>query len=100
MDGKRKYKEGYKPKLCLVDLTLQLENIKSRRKKEVDVKKILITLDDNNGFPTERMENLTIDKAWRLSNLGKIEDFKIGIKNLKIISEHGRINYKFDESIH
>ena len=61
METERKYKTGYKPKVCLINLSL---------------------------------------RAWRQEGLGNIKDFTINITNIETISEHGRVNYKFDELIH
>jgi hypothetical protein len=100
MEIERKYKTGYKPKVCLINLSLNYKNIKSKKIKSVNIKKIVAVLDDDYKFPTHNMKQLTIIRAWRQEGLGNIKDFTINITNIETISEHGRVNYKFDELIH
>lgn len=60
-----------------------------------------MVLDDNNNIPTQNIKKAMISRLWNSSNTsGKLIDFTIEIINIKITSEHGRVNYKFDELIH
>ena len=111
----RKYEIGYKPRICIISGTLlyikkkdmdKYNRLKmTNRQKEKDklvnklfIYEILSTIDDNNKIPTKNLENALYRKIWRFYNLpGNITEYNIKFNNIRVITNHGRVNYLFDE---
>jgi hypothetical protein len=101
MEKERKYEVGYKPKIVLANCTITYTKIKTKRASSLQAKKIVMVLDDNNKIPTDRMREKLITRIWATLGIsGKEIEHESKLTNLSIISEHGRINYKFDEFKH
>ena len=69
--------------------------------KIIDVKGLVIVLDDNNKIPTANMKRISTERIWKLYSIkGKIKEHKTSIVDINIISNHGRVSYDFDELKH
>ena len=115
---KRKYKEGYKPNLCTVSCTffyikksdmdkynrLKMSNRHKEKDKYVNellVCEILAVVDCENNIPTERMKEALSKRIWRMFTIkGDINKYNTNIMNIKVVMNHGKVNYDFDETIH
>jgi len=114
MNETRKYSLGYKPLIYSVSLTIKYYNKKyhshltSNSKKLIDEGKkhikefsipiALIVLDDKHQFPTDKMKQEFIATCWKRKGIkSNRSEFMIGIRELKIINNHGRVSYDFDE---
>ena len=98
MEIKRKYNKGYKPKIYLTECSLSCEN---KRSKVINLKRQVLVLNDNSEILTEKMNKYYVNRIWKGEKIaGKLSDHNVKIINIKIISEHGQINYDFDEFKH
>ena len=108
-------KTEYKPSIYLASCTLiyyakkdelKYKRAKNKKQKEkilkrLDVKEIVVVLDDNLNFASNKMKNKEIKKIWFKYKLkGNHNDYYKKIINIRVISEHGKINYKFNPKIH
>ena len=117
MGTERKYEKGYKPNLHLVSCKLRYcnENFypyvthKEKSVRAQYAKKItsvaftgvMIVLDDDFKFPTKILKDKFIKKLWNLGKINmKLEEAKANVKDIKIISSHGKVSYDFDETKH
>lgn len=115
MEKERKYPIGYKPIVCLIKCTFKYYDKKYHNKlinkstfkgyekfiKVVDVPELVVILDDNNKFPSQKTN---------LSNMRRIVSrYKIpydenkhngGIRDIEVLHKLGRVNYEFDEFKH
>jgi len=111
----RKYKKGYKPRICYINCTFyyyhEREQVKIDRAlskelkrtfyKSINVKGLVIVLDENNKIPTANMKQISVSRIWKLYSLkGRLKEHKTSIVDINIISNHGRVSYDFDELIH
>jgi len=109
---KRKYEIGYKPSVYLVDCTLAYyqkkyhrqyklaKTAKQRNKylKKIDIKSIVMTLNETGEIPTKKMHQNDVKRIWsKTKKSGKLSDYFTKIINIKIISNHGKVVYDFDE---
>ena len=112
------YKTDYKPRICIVKCTffyiknkdveqynrLKMANRhreKDKLVKELHIPEILATLDDENRIPTKKLKAALSKRIWRVYKIkGKLEDHNTNIMNIEVISEHGRVNYKFNALLH
>ena len=89
---------GYKPKISLVECSIVCINKKTKKTKTIDLKRQVLALDENNNIPTDKLKAKCISRIWSQEKItGKLQDFNVEIINIKIISEHGRVNYAFNE---
>ena len=110
----RKYPKGYKPNIHLVSCKLRYckeEYYSYVTHKDPQVRKqyekkitsipftgVTLVLNDEYKFPTKKMREDFILKLWRLGKIKhKLEESKASIKDIKIISSHGKVSYDFDE---
>lgn len=111
----KQYEANYRPKICYVNCSFYYYNLKDQVKieramskemkkkfyKRINVKGMVLVLDENNKIPTNKMKENASSRIWYLQNIkGKIADHKTSIVDIKIISNHGRVSYAFDESKH
>ena len=112
----RKYQIGYKPRICMISCNFQYiknsnlekyERLKKVNRKsdlmrlvnETFVLEILTPLDDNNEIPTDKLKTALAKRIWRELDInGNFNEHKFNIHNIKVLSEHGRVNYNFDEN--
>jgi hypothetical protein len=117
MGKERKYPEGYKPNIHLVSCKLRYcnENFHSyvthkdpkvraqyaKKITSVAFTGVMIVLDDDFKFPTKILKEKFIKKLWSLGKISmKWEEAKANVKDIKIISSHGKVSYNFDELKH
>ena len=117
MKKERKYPKGYKPNIHLVSCKLRYCNDKyypyvthkdPKVRKQYEKKitsiaftNITIVLDDDFKFPTKNIKDKFIKKIWSLGKIKmKLEEAKANVKDIKIISSHGKVSYDFDELTH
>lgn len=116
MNKERKYPIAYRPKTCLVNLTVKYypkhihDLLCSGEKKKVNhamksvktlkCEKIRMILDYNLEPPTESLKKITDGRIWKQHRLKEnLEDYLLVFRDIKIISE-SRVSYDFDEFIH
>lgn len=105
------YPAGYKPRIVTASLTVEffnkqhestIKNNPHRKKdyvKTFSVKEEIITLDEDNLFPTQRMHLQSCLRAYKSSEIkGKFHEWVFTITALKVLMEHGRVNYAFDQN--
>lgn len=111
----RKYGIGYKPRICLINCVIKYYENKyhnslmnkssfnryKNKIKEIKIKEALAVLDEENKFPTKNIEKrfLTVNLTKNKVKIS-MDNFKIGVRDIDIISEHGRVSYEFNENIH
>jgi len=118
LETKRKYKIGYKPNVCTISGTffyikkkdldkynrLKMSNRHKEKDKlvnEIFVYEILAVIDCEKKIPTKKIKASLNRRIWKMYSIsGKIEDYKTHLKDIKIIMNHGKVNYEFDETIH
>lgn len=105
------YPPGYKPKIFTAHIKVEyfdkkhqstIENNPNRRKeyvKSFELKETILTLDDENLFPTVRMHDSTCQRAHKQADLkGKFHDYVLIVTQVRTIMPHGRVNYQFDQT--
>ncbi len=105
----------YSPSIYLISCTLvycakkdklKYERAKSKKQKEkylkrLDVKELVVVLDDNLSYVSDKMHNSDINRIWSKYKIrGNKNDYYKKIININVISKHGKINYKFNPKIH
>jgi len=115
MNSVKKYATNYKPSIYSVSFKIkyydkkyepQLNSankhvVKEAQKhiKEFDVPLMIVLLNEELEFPTEKNKQKTIAKCWKRHGLKQdITNYNLEIRELKIINNHGRISYSFDET--
>jgi hypothetical protein len=115
MNDNLKYPIGYRPMIYTASFTIKYYNKKyhsiltgpktkvsieaQKHIKEFHIPIAVIILDDNNQFPTEKMKEQIIMKHWKKHGPKTNRDeFMVGIRNIKIINNQGRVSYDFDET--
>lgn len=111
----RKYEKDYKPNICYVNCKLYYYHEKDQPKidrtlskelkrsfyKSIEVKGLVMVLDDNCKIPTANMKEISVKRIWKICSIkGKLKEHRTSIVNINIISNHGRVSYDFDELIH
>jgi hypothetical protein len=116
MAKERKYPIAYRPRTCLVNVTVKYwpksvdSNLRSGEKKLVDhamkevvtikCEKIRITLDYNDEPPTEKLMKTAITRIWEKHRIkADIDTHEVVFRNIDVISS-SRVTYDFDEFIH
>ena len=115
MNSIRKYITNYKPNIYSVSFTIKYYDkkyepqltsankyiVKEAQKhiKKFDVPLMIVLLNEELKFPTEKNKQLTIHKCWNRYRLKQdITNYNLEILNLKIINNHGQVSYNFDET--
>ena len=115
MNSVRKYAIDYKPTIYSVSFKIKYYDKKyepqltsankyvakeaQKHIKEFDVPLIIVLLNDKLEFPTERNKQKTITKCWKRHGLKQdITNYNLELSELKIINNHGRVSYDFDET--
>ena len=112
MGSLRKYPDKYKPRICTARAKLyyykktdedRVLTPKTHKRhleaKEIEIDFLFVVLNEQNEPPTEKMYYELIDKCWKKYGPSKTDlaDHKAFVVVTKIINEHGRVNYDFDE---
>ena len=60
-----------------------------------------MVLNDKGNPPTKKMKDSVIKRIWSKQKIkGKLNEHEVRLINIKIISNHGKVNYDFDELKH
>jgi len=113
MGSVRKYAENYRPRICTTRAVLYYYKKTDEKRtllpkthrhylapKEIEIDFLFVILNENNEPPTEKMYYELIQDCWnkyapKKTDLTEHEAFVIVTK---IINEHGRVSYNFDET--
>jgi hypothetical protein len=112
MGSLRKYDNRYRPRICTARAVLYYYKITDESRvltpkthkrhleaKEIEIDFLLVVLNEDNESPTEKMYFDLINKCWNkyAPKKADLKEHKAFVIITKIINEHGRVNYDFDE---
>lgn len=112
MGSLRKYPENYKPRICTARAVMYYYKTTDESRvllpkthkrylapKEIEIDFLFVVLNEDNESPTERMYFDLIEKCWNkyAPKKADLKEYKAFVIITKIINEHGRVNYDFDE---
>lgn len=115
MQRERKYAIGYKPNVSIISCVFKYYDKKYHNKLKskstyslyekfivvVPVDEIIVTLNDDNNFVTEKEKQSVINKIIKTHNIPfNNEKHFGGIRDIKLIRHIGKVSYDFDEFKH
>ena len=109
----KSYPLGYRPKIVIASLSFKYYDKKYhnllmdkitkpkyiKHIKTIEVPSFQIVIDYDGCIPSKQLFDSNIEKLWKKYGVKKrsIKEYNLTIRDIVVISEHGRINYEFQK---